>query len=452
MLEKELVGFVSGLSYEDLPPAAVAAARRETLWTLGTSVAGSGAEGSDLIRRFATDIGGSPQATVLGVGDRLPASVAGFVNGCFAKALEYEDKLWIDDGHGYAIGTSVVPAALATAELVGGVDGRTLLAAVASATDVQARLVRSVHGLLESGWNGTYIFGALGAAMAAGKLLGLTETELTNALGLAYAQVCGNFQGQVEGVLGVRMQSGFGVRNGISAAQLAKLGATGTAEFLTGRYGMFRLHFGALEVDEAYIVAGLGTDFHGTRLGYKAYPCGAVAHPALDALRSLELAPGQEIAGITVFATPRAEIMCEPAEHRRAPRSHVEAQFSLPWVVACVAVDGDLRLRHFEDEALADQRIRSLAGRIEVDLSGDRGTCYVEVELAGGKTLRSAPVGAAKGHGSNPQTTDELVDRYRDCVTAGAKPLDESRTEQAKDLILRLEGVDDVRDVVALLA
>jgi 2-methylcitrate dehydratase PrpD len=120
MLEKELVGFLSGVSYDDLPPAVVDATRRETLWTLGTSVAGSGADGSDLIREFAADIGGSPQATVWGRGDRLPASVAGFVNGCFAKALEYEDKLWIDDGHGYAIGTSVVPAALAVAELIGG--------------------------------------------------------------------------------------------------------------------------------------------------------------------------------------------------------------------------------------------------------------------------------------------------------------------------------------------
>lgn len=452
-LEAELIGFLSACRFDDLPPEVVDAAKREVLWTLGTSVAGSGATGSDLIRQFALGIGGNPEATALGYGDRLPASVAGFVNGCYAKALEYEDKFWIDDGHGYAIGTSVVPAAIAAAELIGGTDGRSLLTAVAVATDVQARLVCAVDGLLESGWNATYLYGALGAAMAASMVMGLDEQQIPNAVGLAYAQTCGNFQGQVEGVLGVRMQGGFGVRNGISAAQLAKLGATGTHESLTGKYGLFPLFFAGNRIDLASITSTLGTEFLGTRLGFKAYPCGAVVHPALDALRSLAVPADRvdEIVEIHAYGTPRLEIMSEPLEHRRDPRSHVEAQFSAPWAMACVLVDGDLRLAHFEAEALANPRVRALARKVHIDMAPGRRATHVEIRFSDGSTVRSEPVHAARGNAANPQTTGELVDRFRDCVRHGAQAVDESRTEKAKDLILGLDAVDDTNQIIANL-
>ncbi|MFH1486068.1 MAG: MmgE/PrpD family protein, partial [Chloroflexota bacterium] len=216
-VEEQLVGHLMETAFSDLPEEAIDAARREVLWTLGTSVAGAGAIGSSEIMAFVRQVGGREEATVIGFGDRVPANMAGLANGVFAKALEYEDKFWLSRDHAYAIGTAVVPAAFAVAEHVGGVDGRTFLRAVALATDIQGRMVQSVPQSIETGWNSTYTFSAFGAAMAAGALLGLNEEQFFNAMGLAYAQTTGNYQGQQEGVLGVRMQMGFGVRNGITA-------------------------------------------------------------------------------------------------------------------------------------------------------------------------------------------------------------------------------------------
>jgi 2-methylcitrate dehydratase PrpD len=452
-VERELVQYVRETSFEDLPDAAVDAARREILWTLGTSVAGAAAAGSREVVAFARQLGGRPEATVLGFGDQLPASVAGFANGCFAKALEYEDKLWIDAFHGYAIGTAVVPAAFGVAEHLGGRHGRAVLTAIALATDVEGRMIKAVHNAIESGWNSTYLYSALGAAIAAGKLLDLTEEEFLNALGLAYSQTTGNRQAHVEGVLGVRMQMGFGVRNGVVAAQLAKLGITGVKQFLTGQFGLYPLYFKDKEIDLASLTRDFGRRFEGTRLGFKAYPCGAVVHPALDAVLAL-VDDGIDIAAIEsvqVYGTPRLWIMVEPRELRQNPKTHADAEFSLPWAVACVMIDRRLSLSHYSEEALRDQRYLELARKVETEMDAGRAGVHVEIVLRNGQRLRSPTVTVAKGHPDNPQSTTELVERFRDCLDYAPRPLPRDRTERAKDLVLDLQRVPDAAEVVRLL-
>ena len=454
-MEQQLIQHLQQRTYADLPPAVIAAARREVLWTLGTSVAGAAAEGSDRIAAFVRQQGGREESTMIGFGDRLPAALAGLANGSFAKALEYEDKYWMDEGHGYAVGVAVVPAAFAIAEHLGGVDGKTLLTAVALATDIQARLLTGAPRSLTSGWNATYLLSVFGATLAAAKLLKLNETQCTSAVGLAYAQLAGNRQSSAEGVLAIRMQLGFGVRNGISAAQLAQQGITGARNFLTGKFGLYTLFFPGAEADRDAPTRDLGNSYLGTRLGYKAYPCGAVVHPVLDAVLSVLGKDGvaaDTIASVQVFGTPRLTIVVEPRDVRQNPKNHIETEFSLPWAVACVIVDGKLSLSHFKDDAVRNQRYAELARKVETDMDAARHGVWVEIKLKDGRVVKSERVMGAKGHPDNPQTTDEMVEKYRDCVQHGPKPLARERTEQAKDMILHLEEVKDVRDIIRLLA
>lgn len=453
-VEEQLVEHLRKTTFADLPPEAVAAAKREVLWTMGTSVAGAGATGSDQIIAFARQLGGREEASTIGFGERFPASLAGLVNGAFAKALEYEDKYWMDRGHGYAIGTAVVPAAFAMAEQLGKVDGKTLLTAVAVATDVQGRIVQSVPSAINTGWNATYFPCAFGATMVAAKLLGLDQETFMNAMGLAYSQTTGHYQAQQEGVLGVRMQMGFGVRNGITAAQLAQLGITGVKHFFTGKYGLYLLFFNGEPLDMDALTKDLGSWFAGTRLGFKAYPCGAVAHPVLDAVLSLmnEHNPSiDSIDSIKVYGTTRLTIMVEPKELRNNPRNHVDTEFSLPWAVACAIVDRKLSFSHFTDKALLDKRYVELARKVDSYMDDNQKQVYVEMKLKDGSLLRSKPVLAPKGHPENPQSTEEMVERYRECVEHGPKPLDRGRTEEAKDMILSLDEVEDATRVVRLL-
>ncbi|MBI2909136.1 MAG: MmgE/PrpD family protein [Chloroflexi bacterium] len=455
-LEEQLVRHLRERSFSDLPEEAVEIARREVLWTLGSCVAGAGAPGSDRIARFVRDNGGRAEATVVGFGDRVPANMAGLANGAFAKALEYEDKLWHDHVEGaFAIATAVVPAAFAMAEHSGGVDGKALLLAVTLATDIQARLVGSVPRSVFTGWNSTYMFASFGAAIAAGVLLGLTEEEFLNALGLAYAQTAGNYQGhEEEGVQGICLQMGFGVRNGITSAQLARLGVTGVKQFLTGRHGLYFLFYKGEETHMEWLTRDLGQRFYGTRLGFKGYPCGAACHAPLDAVLSLVVrdAPGPEmIESVLVYAPARVWRVVEPKEVRQNPQNEVSTLFSLPWALACAIADRRITISHFKEKALRDPRYFELARKVDVDMASDREGTSVEIKLKDGRTLRSETVLKPKGHPDNPRSMEEMLDRYWDCLQYSPRPLPREQASLAKDLVLGLEGVSDVARVIRLL-
>ncbi|MBI2907327.1 MAG: MmgE/PrpD family protein [Chloroflexi bacterium] len=454
--EEQLARHICDTSYADIGEEAIDAARREVLWSLGTSVAGAGAADSGKIINFVRQLGGREEATVIGYGDRLPASLAGLANGAFAKAREYEDKYWMDTSHGYCIGPAVVSAAFATAEHVGGVNGEIFLEAVTLATDVEARMMKTVGSAIETGWNSTYVFASFGAAVAASKLLRLNQGQVMNALGLAYAQATGNRQPQCEqeSVLGIHMQMGFAVRNGITAAQLAKLGVTGVHQFLTGTFGLYSLFFTHEDVGLDALTTELGSRFEGTRLGFKAYPCGAVVHPVLDAVLSIIAGndvQAEAIDRVKVYGTTRLRRMVEPAEPRQNPKNRVDAEFSLPWAVACTIVDRRLSLSQFSDEALLDRRYAELARKVETDMDASRKGVWIEMQLKDGQTLKSETVFAARGHPDNPLSTEEMIENYRDCVRFGPRPLSDKRTEQAKDLVLRLQTVPDVAAIIRFL-
>jgi 2-methylcitrate dehydratase PrpD len=348
---------------------------------------------------------------------------------------------------GFAIG----PAVLAAAEAEGGIDGKSVLTAIAVGVDLQARLLSAIRGEISpswTGWNSTYLFSNYGTTVAVGKVLGLSEEQLLDALGLIHAQACGNFQGQMEGVLGIRLQAGFAVRNAFNAVQLARNGITGAHQFLSGRFGFYKLHYPAHRIDYDSITAGLGKDWLGARLGFKGYPCGVVAHPVLDAI--LQLLPRfalGELEAVRVFGTPTLEIMSVPRERRLNPHNAIDAQFSLPWVIACTLWDGGLRLTHFDDALVGDAGLRGLAHKVAIDMQEGRDAVTVEVQLSDGQVLRSQPVEYCRGHPNNPVTTDDMAAVFRDHVPLAPVPMGAADGERALSRLLAIETLSDARQV-----
>jgi len=450
-LERRFVEYIHGTSYADLPEDTIDAARRTLLWSVAIAIAGAGAQGSDAIARFALDHGGREDATIIGIGRRAPAGLAAFANVCFAKAHEYEDKYWLDTDGGFAMGFAVAPAVLAAAEAEGGIDGQRVLAAIALGVDAQARLLSAIKSDLaptHTGWNSTYLFCNYGATVGVAKVLGLSEAQMLDALGLIHAQAAGNFQGQMEGVLGIRLQGGFAVRNAIAAVELARLGITGAHQFLTGRFGFYKLHFPNHTVDYDDILRDAGRVFLGTNLGFKGYPCGVVAHPILDAVRQLRpKAALKDIRKIKVYGTTILGIMAEPREQRLNPRNAIDAQFSLPWVIACVLRDGNLRLSHFDDALVRNAEYLDIAHKVEIDMQEGRKAATVAFELADGTMLNSEPVEFCKGHPENPVTTEEMVDVLRSHLPLAPVPYTAEEGDRIISRLLAISELSDVRQV-----
>ena len=426
-LESALLSAICDVESVSLPADVDLATRKEVLWAIGTGLAGASAQGSAALAEYVRDLGGKGEATVLGYGDVVPANLASLANSTYTKAYEYEDKIWIGTTHGYGVGMAVVPAALAAAEAVGGTDAVTFLHAIAVATDFQVRLLSAVPNATfgRSGFNTSYVLWVFGATAAAAKIMGLSKQQTWNALGLAYAQTAGNYQGQVEGVLGVRLQGGFAGRNAIMAVQLAARGVDGVRDFLTGQAGLYPVYYKGMDVDLGRIEEGLGDDFRGVRIGFKAYPCGLVCHAGLDSLRLLlkeQSIEADDVSSIRLRGGERLLIMAEPRETRQKPRNFVEAQFSAPWAVACTLVDGKLRLDHYGDAALANERYRSLSSRVEVEIDSALKEQSVQITMRDGSVLESPGVQIARGHPDNPLSVPEIIEIFDDCLAASPVP------------------------------
>ncbi|PSL79285.1 hypothetical protein C7T35_38405 [Variovorax sp. WS11] len=351
--------------------------------------------------RYVEAQGGKAEATIVGSAQRsalsaqrTTAELAGLVNGRTGKAWEHEDKYWVDETIGFAVGCCVVPAAIAAAEARGGgVSGSDLATAVALAIDMEIRLLRPLGLSFVPGRavaNAKFTFGTYGAAIAAAKIPGLGPDGFFDALGLAHCQASGNFQGQVEG-RGVALQAGIAVRNGIAAARLAAMGMPGPKGSLTGSCGLYAMHYPSCTVNFQQIVDRLGEDYLNVHLGFKGYPCGVVAHPVIDAVLAVrKTLSGRSIEAIDVFGAPSLGIMASPIERKRAPANFIEAQFSIPWAAACAMRDGHYSIAHYDDAAISDPELRHLAGLVSIHMSDDM---PVRHRLRGPEAIRAARVG-----------------------------------------------------------
>lgn len=454
-LERAVARHVVDSYRSDLPAEVLRPAALQIAWAVGTGIGGSAADGSDAIRRAGLALSGSGGASVWGSDETTSPVGAALVNGAYAKALEFEDKYWMDPGHSFGIGPMAVPAALAVAETVGRtVSGREFTTAIALAADLQSRLLRSTPTVLGSPWNGTYLHGNFAAVVAAGCLYQLDEEQFMNAFGMLYAQLAGNWQSQMDPSLGVRMQAGYSARNGVTAGRLAKEGVTGTHEFLNGRYGFYKAFLP--ENDQSKVTEELGERFWGTTVAFKAYPCGAVAHPGLEALERLMAAnpglPVDQIASIVVDGTERMEIMTEPRVERWNPTTHIGAEFSAPWVFSYTLVKGRLGLEYSSDEALGDERIRALVKKVSISM--DRTVAEgvtITITLADGTRLVSDTVVEAKGHPSRPLSEADMFERFDMCLRYGRPGASIGEIRALWDALVGLPDAADCLDAVRLI-
>ena len=93
---------------------------------------------------------------------------------------------------------------------------------------------------MAEGWFATQLFGFISGAATAGRLLGLDEDKMENALGIGYNQMSGSRQMAVGAATHMRsMQAGFLRAGATAGAEMARRGIIGDKEFLEGRYGLF---------------------------------------------------------------------------------------------------------------------------------------------------------------------------------------------------------------------
>ncbi len=443
--------------YENLPPTAVEAVKKEVLDSLATALGGSTKEGVGELVDMVKEWGGAKQSTVIAHGFKCPAPNAAQVNGTMIHALDY------DDGHQTAlvhIGCVTVSSAFAAAERMGKVSGKELITAIALGGDFMSRLGlanRPGKSALSSGWHPTTLFGFLGGAVVAGRLFGLDEEQMINAIGLAYHQCGGAGSGVADGALAKRMGPGLAAKAGITSALMAERGITGERDALEGKAGIFKTYMGG-DYDPKALTADLGQRWEVVNIGNKPYPCCGLIHACIDAalaLRAKHNIDTGKIKSILIYGGQAVYDLSQPPEVKQNPRTIIDAQFSVPYVVAVALVNGKVTVDDFTLDSIKRPEIINVARKVSGKLvpAMNRhgvGPGGVTITMQDGKEYTDE-VEYCLGSVERSMTFEDVTKKFRECAACALKPLPTAKIERVIDLVKRLETLSDATGIIKLV-
>ncbi|HEX2261032.1 MAG TPA: MmgE/PrpD family protein, partial [Candidatus Binatia bacterium] len=237
---QKLARFSVNLSHRQIPPEVFERAKDCVMDTLAVAFYGSTKPWSRCVVGFVRESGGKGKSTVLGQSWKAQAAQATLANGVMAHAFELDNVR--QPGAGVHPGATAFLPALAIAE-ERKTDGKALLTAFVTGCEVMSRIgVAAGNSLERRGFHAPGLTGTFGAAVAAGRLLGLNEREMINALGIAGSYSGGllEFSHCQEGAMVKRLHLGKAGEGGVTAALLAARGFAGPESVLEGKFGFCR--------------------------------------------------------------------------------------------------------------------------------------------------------------------------------------------------------------------
>ncbi|MCB9958307.1 MAG: MmgE/PrpD family protein [Rhodospirillaceae bacterium] len=415
--------------------------------TIGVMLAGSREECVRILLE-TPGIGEAPGPAVL-VGHAKRASLldAALINGVAAHALDYDDFSTTLGVHYSA--TLVAPLlALAEAE---GKTGADLIAAYVAGMETEIRLARAVGWQhYDKGWHPTSTMGTIGVAAACGHMMGLGETALATALGIAASQSAGmkaNF-----GTMTKPLHVGIAARAGLLSALLARRGFTANRTAFEHRQGFFELYSGPGNYDVDVLLAAWGAPWELETDGQalKLWPCCGSTHAAIVAALDL-----REAETITVEQIARIQAM----PHRRRlrhtdtphPRTSLEGKFSVQYVVARALADGAVTLADFAPARVTEPRIVRLLDLLEAkghpDMDDDADSQWaaeVVVDTVDGRRLACRIDNVLANGRLMPDHPAALNGKFMDCAK-GVLPQD-----RLAPLFQSLQAIDQAPDLGAI--
>jgi 2-methylcitrate dehydratase PrpD len=440
-----IVDFVHQLRGATLSAEVRHYARRHLLDTVGVMIAGAGgnvATHAEAMLAAARPAGNVP---VPGRARRADLIDTAFLGGTAAHGIELDDGYTKGSVHP---GCAVVPAVLA-AGFVQGVSGMALIEAVVAGYETVTAIGRAVHpALRHRGFHPTGAVSVFGAAMASGKLRGLSPPQLANALGIAASSAAGLFAFVSGGGDIKRLHAGHAAREGLQAALLAQAGVEGPPNVIEGRDG-FMQAFAYERPDLARpIELPPAVPFGITDCYIKPNPCCRHIQPAVEALIAILNDEGIAEDEVQHVAVETYRIAAEHAA--TGWDDFASAQLSFRYLLCLALKFRAIRFDYFEDAVRADPAWPALAAKFAISAPHEIDRLYpklrparVTVATARGSFTRLAE--EALGSRLVPLDDEGLQAKFHDLV---APVLGEAK---ARDAAKRLWEIDSAADVAPLI-
>jgi len=446
----ELAKYVRSLIFEDLPSDVIHQTKRLTLDTLSCAIGGYASEASKIIQDYIRESGHPEEATVFGSGLRTSCLNAALANGAMVRYLDYNDAAFIIQGETYRTGyhpSEVIPPILALSERQH-LSGKDVITAINLGYDLSLAFLEGVQGpgMEKKGWNGD-TRGAFIMPLIAGKILGLTDDQMQNAVGIS-----GSCHA-VFGILDTPAEEYTMTKNirfpmmsyaGILAAMFAQKGFTGPAGMIEGNDGFvetimdgnydldtllrFKYKFAIRETCIKSIIADFSAHGHLTA--------------TLTLAREHDINP-EDVIEVRITTSKRcAEHTGDPV--KKYPKNKETADHSSYYLTAIAIIDREIGPDQFTPEKYNDPKVRELIDKVV--LQGDpmldkyRPAGISEIITKQGKKY-SLRVDYPRGHARNPMKDEEVVDKFK---SMASRYMSEDHMEQVIDTVFGLDKLDDI--------
>jgi 2-methylcitrate dehydratase PrpD len=415
--------FARALRFEDLPASVVHEAKRAILNYFGVAIGGWSDPSCAVLATMLDGSSGSRHATAVGSSLRLDVLNASFLNAVLANALEFDDTHMPTVIHPAA---PVAPPLFALAERQR-ISGRQFLTAFVLGVEIACRAGNSVSpGHYARGWHITTTCGVLGSAGSAAMILNLTNQQFSHAIGIAASQASGLVENLPSGAKSV--QIGNSARNGLFAALIAGQGYTASPRAIEGERGWARA-MGDVP-DLGALVGNLGRSWELMKNAYKAYPCGIVLAPLIDAC--LKLGRDHDLAADSIdrVVVRGAPLLLARADRPQVPDERI-AKLSLQHAAAVAFVRRRAGVMEFGEASVNAAEIAAFRTKVvaEADAALSMSEAVVQVEVAG-RSL-SAHITAPKGSLENPLTDKEIREKARELANLAGSAIDIDRLADA---------------------
>lgn len=456
---QNLADYAVEINYDKLPAEVIERAKMLTLHTLGVSLAAKPIELSDSAMQVAGAMNGGAggEASVWIGGKKLSMASAAFANGTLADMLDWEDCAWA--GHPNA---GAIPAAMAVAEGLKK-SGKEFIEAVVAGLEVYQRVSMAVQPDDDFDHNQGWALGnwqIFAASAAAAKLMGLSKEQMNKAFGMSvlYAKMPSNLQ---QGTMSNAYHYEYGItaQNGIVAAMCAEKGVANLMDCFDIPYAYCEQLTKA--VDREWLNKEMDKTYYLMDILVKHWPANMWVQTPVEIVKLL-------VAENNINADDIEEIIVNPPTQYRMHfyedgfESLMEAQFSIPYVIASALVDPEPGPNWYTEEKFNDpkimeygKKVKSGSGKEQTLLEsfhiyqqGSHPEKTVTITMKDG-TVYEKTQKTHKGHPLDMLSREEFCDLFRREASFTLTP---EQTEKVIDFVLNIENVEDMSKVNELLA
>lgn len=433
-ISQQFARFITATLRDGVPAPVAALTQDRILDTLSTAIAAVGLPVPSVAAQLVGSNAGP--ASIIGRASTVPAVDAAFVNATLVNGRTQDDFLC--KSHPGAV---TLPAALAIADEFGG-SGADLIDAIAVGYEIVGRIYLGGPGMLPK-FRATGVAGTIAAAATAARMLRLDENQTVNALGCAAVFASGFGAGFLTGTMDVKLNVGMACRNGVTAALLARAGATASPLAFEGEAGFYQAFVGSIEQAGA-ATAGLGERYLIEDTIYKEFPiCIFIQTPiALTlALAAQNHIDPNKIDRVRVTVCDLT--YTNPGFTNRPPyASSLKARVSARFCIAAALLDRPIDEFAFY-ENYADEDVLALGERIDLVLDpARRDTVTIEIEHDGQRLSIEGSEGATL-----KPSRDKVIAKFRRLVV----PVLGAKAAEVEQRVLNLHAVPDLRELTALL-